>query len=124
VIDSNLSEFDARVIRQSHTLPVLVDFWADWCSPCHVLAPNLIKAVEEEQGLVLLAKVEVDIGNNMKLAGHYNVRGFPTVILFHKGEAIDRFSGARPMYFIRDFIHQHIKHDHADQRSLLKNSQV
>jgi len=112
VIDINLSEFDDKVIRRSHVLPVLVDFWADWCGPCHVLAPNLVKAVAEEQGLVLLAKVEVDKGHNMKLAGRYNVRGFPTVILFHKGEAIDRFSSARPMYFIRDFIHQHIEHDH------------
>jgi putative thioredoxin len=112
VINIDLSEFDAKVIKQSHSLPVLVDFWADWCGPCHVLAPNLIKAVEEEQGLVLLAKIEVDVGDNMKLAGRYNVRGFPTVILFHKGEAIDRFSSARPMHFIRDFIHQHIEHEH------------
>jgi len=59
VIDINLSEFDDKVITQSHTLPVLVDYWADWCGPCHVLAPNLIKAVEEEHGLVLLAKVEI-----------------------------------------------------------------
>ncbi len=114
MIDINLSEFDAKVIRQSHTMLVLVDFWADWCGPCHALAPNLIKAVEEEQGLVLLVKIEIDKGNNMKLAGRYNVRGFPTVILFHKGEAIDRFSSARPMYFIRDFIHKHIEHEHAD----------
>ncbi len=113
VSDINLSDFDAKVIQQSHSIPVLVDFWADWCGPCHVLAPNLYKAVEEEQGLVLLAKVEVDEGHNMKLAGRYNVRGFPTVILFHQGEAIDRFSSARPMHFIRDFIHKHIAHDHS-----------
>ncbi len=110
VSDSNLADFDEKVIDHSHTTPVLVDFWAEWCSPCHVLAPNLVKAVEEEQGRVQLVKVEVDEGENMKLAGRYNVRGFPTVILFRDGEAIDHFSSARPMHFIRDFIHQHIQH--------------
>ena len=50
----------------------------------------------------------------MKLAGRYNVRGFPTVILFRDGEAIDHFSSARPMHFIRDFIHQHIEHAHSE----------
>jgi thioredoxin 1 len=111
VSDSNLADFDEKVINHSHTTPVLVDFWAEWCSPCHVLAPNLIKAVEEERGRVQLVKVEVDEGENMKLAGRYNVRGFPTVILFRDGAAIDHFSSARPMHFIRDFIHQHIQHE-------------
>ena len=111
VSDSNLADFDEKVINHSYTLPVLVDFWAEWCSPCHVLAPSLVKAVEEEQGRVQLVKVEVDEGENMKLAGRYNVRGFPTVILFRDGAAIDHFSSARPMHFIRDFIHQHIQHE-------------
>ena len=114
VSDSNLADFDEKVIDHSHTTPVLVDFWAEWCSPCHVLAPNLVKAVEEEQGRVQLVKVEVDEGENMKLAGRYNVRGFPTVILFRDGEAIDHFSSARPMHFIRDFIHQHIQHENSE----------
>ncbi len=114
VSDSNLADFDEKVIDHSHTTPVLVDFWAEWCSPCHVLAPNLVKAVEEEQGRVQLVKVEVDEGENMKLAGRYNVRGFPTVILFRDGEAIDHFSSARPMHFIRDFIHQHIQHEDSE----------
>ncbi len=114
VSDSNLADFDEKVIDHSHTTPVLVDFWAEWCSPCHVLAPNLVKAVEEEQGRVQLVKVEVDEGENMKLAGRYNVRGFPTVILFRNGEAIDHFSSARPMHFIRDFIHQHIQHEDSE----------
>ncbi|MCK5360022.1 MAG: thioredoxin fold domain-containing protein [Gammaproteobacteria bacterium] len=114
VIDVNLADFEEKVIKHSHTTPVLVDFWADWCGPCHVLAPNLIKAVEEEQGRVQLVKVEVDEGENMKLAGRYNVRGFPTVILFIDGVNVDHFSSARPMHFIRDFIHSHIEHEHTD----------
>ena len=62
VSDSNLADFDEKVINHSHTTPVLVDFWAEWCSPCHVLAPNLIKAVEQQQGRVKLVKVDVDEG--------------------------------------------------------------
>ena len=93
---------------------VLVDFWADWCGPCHAIAPNLAKAVEEEKGRVLLAKLEVDEGENMKLAGRHNVRGFPTVMLFKDGEAVDHFTSARPMHFIRDFIHQHLGPENSD----------
>jgi putative thioredoxin len=107
VIDVNLAEFDEMVIKQSHTKPVLVDFWADWCGPCHVIAPNLVKAVEEHEGDILLAKVEVDEGENMKLAGRYNVRGFPTIIIFLNGEPAAHFSSARPLHFIREFIDEH-----------------
>ena len=76
--------------------------------PCHAIAPNLIKAVEEENGRILLAKLEVDEGDNMKLAGRYNVRGFPTIMLFQNGENVAHFTSARPMHFIREFLHQHL----------------
>jgi len=108
VFDVHLEDFDRRVITASHETPVLVDFWAEWCAPCLMIAPNLIKAVEERDGAVLLAKLEVDEGDNMKLAGRYHVRGFPTIILFHNGEAGPRFSSARPLQFIRAFIDEHI----------------
>jgi putative thioredoxin len=108
VFDVHLHEFNQRVLAASHETPVMVDFWADWCSPCRIIAPNLIKAVEERNGAVLLAKLEVDEGDNMKLAGHYNVRGFPTVILFRDGEPVAHFSSAKPLHFIREFIDEHV----------------
>ncbi len=108
IFDIHLHHFDDEVLQRSYQVPVLVDFWADWCGPCHAIAPNLTRAVEEFDGRVLLAKLEVDEGDNMKIAGHYRVRGFPTVILFRNGEAIDRFSSARPLQFIREFLEQHI----------------
>lgn len=108
VIDVHLVDFEEKVLMHSYTTPVLVDFWADWCGPCHAIAPNLIKAVEEENGRILLAKLEVDEGENMKLAGRYNVRGFPTIMLFQNGENVAHFTSARPMHFIREFIHQHL----------------
>ena len=100
-------DFRERVLEPSHERPILVDFWADWCSPCHALAPHLDKVVEELDGAVLLAKVEVDEGENMRLAGHYRLRGFPTVILFHGGEEAGRFSGARPTHWLRDWLDEH-----------------
>ena len=107
-IDVHLEQFDRRVLETSRRRPVLVDFWADWCRPCLVLAPVLEQALSGFGGRVLLAKVEVDAGENMKLAGHYRLRGFPTVILFRGGEEVARFTGARPQRWIRDFLQRHL----------------
>ena len=104
VVEAHLEDFEKVVIAASHDKVILVDFWADWCAPCHSLAPHLIKSVEEQDGEVLLVKVEVDEGENMKLAGKYKLRGFPTVILFMKGEEKDRFTGAKPTHWINDWI--------------------
>ena len=87
---------------------MLVDFWADWCGPCHGLAPHLQRVVDEREGAVVLAKIEVDEGENMKLAGHYRVRGFPTVILFLNGEEHGRFSGSRSSHWLRDWLDEHL----------------
>ena len=100
----DLEQYDEKVIKASFETPVLVDLWAEWCSPCLVVAPILKQLIDEYEGDLLLAKVEVDEGENMKLAGRYQVRGFPTVILIDKGEEVDRFSGAKPLSFIREFV--------------------
>lgn len=108
IIDINLEDFEQEVIDASHSLPVLVDFWADWCAPCIVIAPILGSVVEEYDGQVKLAKLEVDEGENMKLAGKYQVRGFPTIILFQNGEEKARFSSAQSASYIREFIDSNI----------------
>jgi thioredoxin 1 len=100
--------FHADVIDASHSCPILVDFWADWCAPCHALAPHLERVVDEYAGRLRLAKVEVDEGDNMKLAGHYRLRGFPTVILFQGGEERGRFSGSRSVHQLREWINDHL----------------
>jgi len=107
IFSTDLANFDKAVIQASHNKPVLVDLWADWCSPCLVIAPILEKAIIEFENKVSLAKIEVDDGDNMKIAGHYKVRGFPTIILFQYGEEVARFSGAKPLNFIRTFIEEH-----------------
>ena len=108
VFDVHLPDFHEQVITASHKTPVLVDFWADWCSPCIAIAPVLTRVVESFQGQIKLAKLEVDEGENMKLAGKYQVRGFPTVILFQNGEEKARFSSAQSASYIRDFIDNNI----------------
>lgn len=99
-------EFQAKVIDASHQQPVLIDIGADWCGPCLVLEPVMEKVIPEYEGKVVLARIDAD--ENMKIAGHYRVRGFPTVILFVDGEEVDRFHGARPFHAVRDFIDPHL----------------
>ena len=104
----NLEQFEEKVIVASHDKPVLVDLWAEWCSPCLVIAPIMAQLIEEYNGALSLAKVEVDEDENMKLAGRYQVRGFPTILLIIKGEEVARFSGAKPLSFIREFVDKYL----------------
>ncbi len=108
IFDVDLGAYEEQVLTASHDTPVLVDLWAEWCSPCLVIAPVLKQLVEEFEGGIKLAKVEVDEGENMKLAGRYQVRGFPTILLINNGEEVARFSGAKSLSFIRDFIDENI----------------
>lgn len=107
-VNTSLESFDGDVIEASKKTPILVDFWAQWCSPCLVIAPVLDRVVDELSGRIRLAKLEVDQGENMKLAGHYRVRGFPTVMLFQQGEEVARFSGARSRIQILEFLATHL----------------
>lgn len=108
IFDVCLQDYDERVIQASHTVPILVDLWADWCMPCLVIAPKLKTLIDEYEGRVKLAKLEVDAGDNMKLAGKYKVRGFPTVILFVDGEEKARFHGSKPLAFLREFVDDYV----------------
>ena len=110
IFTADIQNFEEKVIQASHQQPVLVDLWAEWCSPCKVIEPILKQFIGEYEDELLLAKVEVDEGDgeNMKLAGRYQVRGFPTILLFIDGEEKARFSGAKPLSFIRNFVDENI----------------
>ncbi len=109
IVDVNLDDFQQQVLDASADFPVLVDFWADWCPPCIAIAPVLENVVKEHEEPVRLAKLEVDAGKNMKIAGQYQVRGFPTIILFLKGEERARFSGAKSISYVEQFITDNIE---------------
>ena len=105
IFEADVETFQEKVIDASHSQPILVDFWAEWCGPCLVIAPALEKVINEYAGEVLLCKVDAD--ENMKLCGHYRLRGFPTILLFVNGEEVGRFGGSKPPHEIRRFIDEH-----------------
>ncbi len=101
-------DFATTVLEASHNRPILVDFWADWCAPCRALSPQLEQVIHALGGQIGLATLEVDEGDNMREAGRYQVRGFPTVILFQHGLALARFSGAQSQHQIRAWLQQQL----------------
>jgi thioredoxin 1 len=92
--DVTESTFDQEVIEGSKETLVLVDFWAEWCGPCHAVAPVLDKIVDERDGQLKLVRVNIDEEQN--LASRYGVMSIPTMILFKDGEPAAATMGARP----------------------------
>lgn len=105
VFDAALSSFEQDVILKSKEVPVLVDFWASWCEPCKALGPILEKLAAEFNGGFLLAKVDVD--KEQQLAGYFQVKSIPTVMLLKNGQIVDGFPGALPENQLREFLKHH-----------------
>lgn len=100
--DVSVADFKEKVLDASLQVPVIVDFWAEWCQPCRILKPILEKLAAEYGGRFILAKVNSD--QNQEIAQHYGVRGIPAVKAFIGGEMVDAFEGALPEGQVREFI--------------------
>jgi len=103
IIDVNEADFEYQVLAYSQQVPVVVDFWAEWCKPCKVLGPILEGLAQEAQGLFRLAKVNVD--DNPNLAVRYGVRSIPILKAFRDGQMIAELLGVQPEARLREFIH-------------------
>jgi putative thioredoxin len=104
VIDVTDATFQAEVLERSMSLPVVIDFWAEWCGPCKQLSPILERFALEDAGSWVLAKVDVDA--NPQLSAAAQVQSIPAVLVVWQGQVIPGFQGALPEAQVRDFLNQ------------------
>ena len=102
----NDGNFEAEVLTASNSKPVLVDFWAEWCRPCHMLAPTVAEIAQDYERKLKVTKLNVD--EAMNSAGRYNIRGIPTLLVFKNGQVVEQIVGAVPKDQITKALERHI----------------
>ncbi|MCH7650991.1 MAG: thioredoxin [Nitrospinae bacterium] len=104
VIHIDDDDFETLVIQSKK--PALVDFWADWCQPCHMMAPTVEALAKEYGDRLLVAKLDVDA--NPMTTHKYGIRGIPALLLFKDGQLVERIVGVQPKEDIARIIEQHL----------------
>ena len=102
IIHATDSSFESDVLKSE--IPVIVDFWAEWCMPCRMIAPTLVDISEEYDGKVKVAKLDVD--SNPATAGQYGVRSIPTLLIFKAGTVVNQIIGAVPKSVIQQKLQE------------------
>lgn len=110
IISVTEADFEYEVIAFSKQIPVVVDFWAEWCVPCKTLGPLLERLAQEANGAFRLAKVDVDANPNLAL--RFSVRSIPNVKAFQDGQVVAEFFGVQPEPRVREFIHKLAPSEH------------
>lgn len=100
------ASFQAEVIDASKTQPVMVDFWADWCRPCHMLAPTVAEIAHDYVGKLKVVKMNVD--ENVNSAGNFNIRSIPSLLIFKGGQVAEQIVGAVPKEQISKVVDRHL----------------
>ena len=96
-IEVTSENFDKEVLQSE--IPVLVDFWADWCQPCKMIAPSVAQIADEYDGRIKVGKLDVDQNGDLSIS--YNIRGIPALLIFHNGKPVDQIVGAVPKSIIQ-----------------------
>ncbi|MEX0825283.1 MAG: thioredoxin [Acidimicrobiia bacterium] len=102
VKDIDQQDFGREVLQRSEEVPVVVDFWAEWCGPCKTLGPTLEKVAEAHRGAFELVKIDVDA--NQALAAQFGIKSIPTVMAFKNGKPVGQFMGAIPETQVRQWV--------------------
>jgi putative thioredoxin len=102
IFDVTEQDFEAQVVERSRTMPVVVDFWAEWCGPCRQLTPVLEQAVSARDGKVALAKLDTD--GNPAISRAFGIQGIPAVKAFKDGRIAAEFTGAQPRAQVERFL--------------------